>query len=51
VVHRVRKGETLSTIALRYRTSIQRIMDANNLRNGRLLRVGQKLKIPQRGSS
>ncbi len=51
VVHRVRRGETLSLIALRYRTSTQRILDANNLRSGRLLRIGQRLKIPMRHSS
>ena len=51
VVHRVRRGETLSLIALRYRTSIQRIVEANNIRKGRMLRVGQKLKIPTRMSS
>lgn len=51
VVHRVRRGETLSTIAVRYRTSIGRIMDANNLRSGRFIRAGQKLKIPLREST
>jgi membrane-bound lytic murein transglycosylase D len=51
VVHRVRRGETLSLIALRYRTSMRRILDANNLRSGRLLRIGQRLKIPLRHSS
>ncbi len=51
VVHRVRRGETLSTIAVRYRTSINRIMDANNLRSGRMIRAGQKLKIPLREST
>jgi membrane-bound lytic murein transglycosylase D len=51
VVHRVRRGETLSTLAVRYRTSIGRIMDANNLRSGRIIRAGQKLKIPLREST
>ncbi len=51
VLHRVRRGETLSLIALRYRTSIQRILEANNIRSTRMLRVGQRLKIPTRGSS
>jgi membrane-bound lytic murein transglycosylase D len=51
VVHRVRRGETLSLIALRYRTSLQRILEANNLRRGRLLQIGQKLKIPMRNST
>jgi membrane-bound lytic murein transglycosylase D len=50
VLHRVRRGETLSLIALRYRTSIQRILEANNIRSTRLLRVGQRLKIPMRNS-
>ncbi len=51
VSHRVRRGETLSTIALRYRTSVQKIMEANRLKNGRFIRAGQKLKIPLRESS
>jgi membrane-bound lytic murein transglycosylase D len=48
VYHRVRSGQTLSTIARRYRTSIRSIMRANNMRRT-LIRVGQRLKIPQRG--
>lgn len=51
VVHRVRRGETLSTIASHYRTSVARIMDANNIRKARLLRIGQRLKIPLRNTS
>jgi membrane-bound lytic murein transglycosylase D len=46
VVHRVRRGETLSSIAVHYRTSVSRIMDANNLRSSRYLRAGQRLRIP-----
>jgi membrane-bound lytic murein transglycosylase D len=46
VVHHVRRGETLSTIAVRYRTSIDRIREANNLRSSRMIRAGQKLRIP-----
>jgi len=51
VVHRVRQGETLSRIAMRYRTSMQKILEANNLRRGNYLRVGQRLKIPLRNTS
>jgi membrane-bound lytic murein transglycosylase D len=51
VVHRVRRGETLSSIAVRYRTSIQRIRDANNLRSIRFIRAGQKLRIPLTSAS
>ncbi len=49
VYHRVRSGETLSTIARRYRTSVGRIMRANNLRSSHYIRAGKRLKIPQRG--
>jgi peptidoglycan lytic transglycosylase D len=48
VYHRVRFGQTLSTIARHYRTSVRSIMRANHMRRT-LIRVGQKLRIPQRG--
>lgn len=48
-LHRVRKGETLSGIAKRYRSSVSRIKRANNLRSDRIV-AGKKLKIPQRGT-
>jgi membrane-bound lytic murein transglycosylase D len=51
VMHRVRRGETLTLIALRYRTTTQRIIEANHLRRGKTLRVGQKLKIPTRNTT
>jgi membrane-bound lytic murein transglycosylase D len=50
VVHRVRRGETLSGIAQRYRTSVGRIMRANNIRKSSYIVAGKKLKIPQRGT-
>ena len=46
VTHRVRKGETLSTIANRYGTSVKSIMRANRLKSSRYVQVGWKLKIP-----
>jgi membrane-bound lytic murein transglycosylase D len=45
----VRRGETLSTIARRYRTSVRKIMRANNLRRSNYIVAGRLLKIPQRG--
>jgi membrane-bound lytic murein transglycosylase D len=51
VIHRVRRGETLTRIAIRYRTSTQSIMQANNLRSGKILRIGQRLKIPVRSTA
>ncbi len=47
--HRVRPGETLSTIARRYRTSVNAIVKANRLRSRHRISIGQRLKIPQRG--
>jgi membrane-bound lytic murein transglycosylase D len=49
--YRVRSGDTLSTIARRHHTSVRKIMRANNLRRSKYIRVGQKLKIPQKGAS
>jgi membrane-bound lytic murein transglycosylase D len=49
VYHRVQRGETLSTIARRYRTSVAKIMWANNLKSASYIVAGKRLKIPQRG--
>jgi membrane-bound lytic murein transglycosylase D len=49
VIHRVRFGETLSEIALKYRVSVRRIVYANHLRSASRIRAGQRLKIPLRG--
>lgn len=51
VYHRVRSGETLSTIARRYRTSVARIQRANNLRSSHFIRAGKRLKIPGKGTT
>jgi membrane-bound lytic murein transglycosylase D len=47
--HRVRKGETLSNIAASYGTNVDRIKEANDLRNNRIV-SGKKLKIPLKGA-
>jgi membrane-bound lytic murein transglycosylase D len=49
VYHRVRPGESLSVIARRYRTSVSKIMRANNIRRSHFIRAGKKLKIPVKG--
>ncbi len=46
--HSVRPGETLSTIAKRYRTTVSAIVRANGLRNVNIIRPGQRLRIPGR---
>jgi membrane-bound lytic murein transglycosylase D len=46
VVHRVRRGESLSVIARRYGTSVRSIMRLNGLRSSHFIRTGWRLKIP-----
>jgi N-acetylmuramoyl-L-alanine amidase len=45
--HRVRSGDTLSHLALRYRTTVRRLRQANGIQ-GDLIRVGQLLRVPGR---
>lgn len=49
-VHRVRKGETLSQIAKRYRISVAQLKRANNLKSTRI-RVGQRLVIKEKSTA
>lgn len=44
--HEVQAGQSLSVIAAAYKTTVEKIMKANNLKNPNSLRVGQKLFIP-----
>ncbi|MCB0407911.1 MAG: LysM peptidoglycan-binding domain-containing protein [Bdellovibrionales bacterium] len=47
--YRVRSGDTLSHIARRHRTSVGAIRRLNGLGRRSMIRVGQRLKVPQRG--
>ncbi|MCG8637153.1 MAG: LysM peptidoglycan-binding domain-containing protein, partial [Desulfobacterales bacterium] len=47
VYHRVRRGDTLSGIAKKYRTSVKAISTTNNIRSHRII-AGKVLKIPTR---
>jgi membrane-bound lytic murein transglycosylase D len=44
--HRVRRGETLSGIAQRYRVSLKALRRANSIRNEHALLAGTRLRIP-----
>jgi membrane-bound lytic murein transglycosylase D len=48
VIHYVRRGETVSGIANRYRTSVSAIARLNRLGRRYLIRPGQRLKVPSR---
>ena len=49
VRHKVKPGESLSTIARKYRSSVSVIVRANHLSSKHRIRAGKYLKIPQRG--
>src|SRR5258708_28397046 len=51
VVHIVREGETLTSIAARYHTSIYVLIAANHLKDGDALYIGERLVIPTSTSS
>ena len=50
-VHHVRRGDTVSALARRYRTSTEAILRLNNLKKRHTLRIGQRLRIPGRWSA
>ncbi|MFC1817054.1 LysM peptidoglycan-binding domain-containing protein [Thermodesulfobacteriota bacterium] len=50
IKHRVRPGETLSVIAYRYKTSVSKIIRANNIHRRNFIVAGKVLKIPQKGT-
>jgi membrane-bound lytic murein transglycosylase D len=47
--YRIRRGDTLSTIARRHRTTVSQLRRLNDLSNRTLLRVGRSLKVPDAG--
>ncbi len=49
--HRVRRGETLSVIAQRHRTSVRAIQAANGMGRRTMIRVDQVLRIPSNASA
>jgi len=53
IVHTVRRGETLSTIAHKYRTSIEAIcrVKENKIKNRNRIKPGQTITIPVLGSA
>jgi membrane-bound lytic murein transglycosylase D len=48
IIHVVRKGETLSSMASRYRVTTKALMAANRIGSARIF-VGQRIRIPAKG--
>ena len=51
ITYRVRPGDTLYSIALRYGTSVRTLKRLNGIRSPRFLKPGQKLRIPKKAQS
>jgi len=49
--YRIRRGDNLSTVATRHRTTVSRLRRLNNLSNRTVLRVGTRLKVPDPGGA
>jgi peptidoglycan lytic transglycosylase D len=45
-IHKVRKGQNLTTIANQYGTTVERLCDMNGISNWSTLSIGQQLKVP-----
>ena len=48
LVHKIKRGETLSTIARRYSTSIESILYLNKMKSAKYVKVGAELVVPIR---
>ena len=49
--HRVRRGETLSSIARKYHTSLRTLHSLNNIGRSNLIVAGKRLKVPYSATS
>jgi LysM repeat protein len=47
ITHVVQQGETLSIIAKQYNVTVDAIVKLNNIADANLIKVGQKLLIPE----
>src|SRR5687767_8546572 len=44
--YRINSGDTLSALAQRFNTSVQKLADANGIKNVNLIYAGANLKVP-----
>lgn len=48
--YKVKSGDTLSEIAVKYKTSVSKLVSLNKIKNPNKLYIGQKLKVPTKAS-
>ena len=46
--HTVKRGETLSSIAKKYNTTVEALVASNGIKNRNLIYVGQVLTVPEK---
>lgn len=51
MAYEVRRGDTLSAIAAQYGVSVSALVEANNIANPDLIRIGQNIVIPGQGGA
>jgi membrane-bound lytic murein transglycosylase D len=49
--HRIRRGDSLSLIAVRYNTTVSELLAINNLKSRHRIRAGQVLHLPYKGAA
>ncbi len=47
LIHMVKSGDSLATLSEQYQTSVEAIMQANNLTDPHMIKIGQELVIPR----
>ena len=50
-IHTIKKGDTLYSLAKRYKTSVTRLMATNGIKDPTKLKIGQRLSLPGSSSS
>lgn len=47
-IYRIRSGDSLYSVARKYRTTVAYLRDINDIQKGKLLKIGMKLQVPDR---
>lgn len=48
IIHKISSGETIDTIALKYRTSVEELVLANKIKNPNFININQAIFIPKK---
>ncbi|MBX2995786.1 MAG: LysM peptidoglycan-binding domain-containing protein [Bdellovibrionaceae bacterium] len=48
--YKIRAGDSLYTVARKYRTTVANLRDINDIKPGRKLRIGQRIQVPDRST-